>query len=161
SRSHAAFALRPSGNQVLSNVYHLCNMARAYERGDSYSFRGFVDQLNELAEGEDSREEPNVEEGDGGGGKMAVQTAKGREFPIVILANISVNLAATIPDAHVDVGRNLCARKLLGWTPWDLNDHINEEHDRDLAEGIRVAYVAATRARDLLVVPAVGDGPFN
>ena len=31
------------------------------------------------------------------------------------------------------------------------------EHGRDLAEGVRVAYVAATRARDLLVVPAVGD----
>jgi hypothetical protein len=31
---------------------------------------------------------------------------------------------------------------------------------RDRAEGVRVAYVAATRARDLLVVPAVGDDPF-
>jgi ATP-dependent exoDNAse (exonuclease V) beta subunit len=161
SRAHAAFALRPSGNQVLSNVYHLCNMARAYERGDSYSFRGFVEQLNELAEVEDSREEPIVEEGAEGVRMMSVHTAKGLEFPIVILANITVNLAAAIPDAHVDFARNLCARKLLGWTPWELNDHINEEHDRDLAEGIRVAYVAATRARDLLVVPAVGDGPFN
>jgi ATP-dependent exoDNAse (exonuclease V) beta subunit len=31
---------------------------------------------------------------------------------------------------------------------------------RERAEGMRVAYVAATRARDLLVVPAVGDDPF-
>ena len=31
---------------------------------------------------------------------------------------------------------------------------------RDRAEGVRVAYVAATRARDLLVIPAVGDDPF-
>jgi ATP-dependent helicase/nuclease subunit A len=161
SRAHAAFALRPSGNQVLANVYHLCNMARAYERSDSYSFRGFVEQLNELAEVEDSREEPIIEEGAEGVRIMSVHTAKGLEFPIVILANITVNLATAIPDAHVDVARNLCARKLLGWTPWELNDHLNEEHDRDLAEGIRVAYVAATRARDLLVVPAVGDGPFT
>jgi ATP-dependent exoDNAse (exonuclease V) beta subunit len=32
---------------------------------------------------------------------------------------------------------------------------------RDQAEGVRLAYVAATRARDLLVVPAVGDEPWD
>src|SRR4029077_530122 len=32
---------------------------------------------------------------------------------------------------------------------------------RDEAEGVRVAYVAATRARDLLVVPAVGDAEWE
>jgi ATP-dependent exoDNAse (exonuclease V) beta subunit len=32
-----------------------------------------------------------------------------------------------------------------------------EEKQRERAEGVRVAYVAATRARDLLVVPVVGD----
>src|SRR6202040_2719641 len=31
----------------------------------------------------------------------------------------------------------------------------------DRAEGIRLAYVAATRARDLLVVPAIGDEPWE
>jgi ATP-dependent exoDNAse (exonuclease V) beta subunit len=38
-----------------------------------------------------------------------------------------------------------------------LLEHEDEELLRDEAEGIRVAYVAATRARDLLVIPAVGD----
>ena len=36
-------------------------------------------------------------------------------------------------------------------------EHEDEELRRDEAEGTRVAYVAATRARDLLVIPAVGD----
>jgi hypothetical protein len=36
-------------------------------------------------------------------------------------------------------------------------DHASEEHAKELAEGVRIAYVAATRARDLLVVPAIGD----
>ena len=35
------------------------------------------------------------------------------------------------------------------------------ELKRDRAEAIRVAYVAATRARDLLVVPACGDEPIE
>ena len=47
-------------------------------------------------------------------------------------------------------------------------DHEGQEKRREEAEGVRVAYVAATRARDLLVIPAVGDeecdgwvGPLN
>jgi ATP-dependent exoDNAse (exonuclease V) beta subunit len=161
ARAHAAFALRPSGTQVLANIHHVCNMARAYERSDSYSFRGFVEQLNALSEAEDSREEPIVEQGAEGVRIMSVHTAKGLEFPVVILADITTNSAAGAPDVHIDAGRNLCARRLGNWSPWELMDHLNEEHDRDLAEGIRVAYVAATRARDALIVPAVGDGPFN
>jgi hypothetical protein len=35
------------------------------------------------------------------------------------------------------------------------------EQARDQAEGVRLAYVAATRARDLLVVPAIGDEEFE
>ena len=50
---------------------------------------------------------------------------------------------------------------LLGCSPWELHDHQENEHLRDEAEGIRIAYVAATRARDLLVVPSVGDGPMS
>src|ERR1051326_5694145 len=72
ARAHAAFALRPSGNQVLANVYHICNLARAYELGGGYSFRGFVEQLNEQSETEDSTEAPIVEEGSEGGRVMRV-----------------------------------------------------------------------------------------
>jgi ATP-dependent exoDNAse (exonuclease V) beta subunit len=89
---------------------------------------------------------------------MTVHSAKGLEFPIVILADMTANIAARNPDKHVDTRAGLCAVRLSGCSPWDLIDHEAEEHQRDLAEGIRVAYVAATRARDLLVIPAVGDG---
>src|SRR5262249_19770714 len=40
-------------------------------------------------------------------------------------------------------------------------DHEEQEAACDEAEGVRVAYVAATRARDLLVVPAVGDRAWD
>jgi ATP-dependent exoDNAse (exonuclease V) beta subunit len=51
--------------------------------------------------------------------------------------------------------------KIGGWAPIELHDHEQEEVARDHAEGIRLAYVAATRARDLLVVPALGDEPWE
>jgi len=160
ARAHAAFALRPSGSQVLANVYHICNLARAYELAGGFSFRGFVEQLNEQAESEESGEAPIAEEGAEGVRIMTVHAAKGLEFPIVILADITANLAGE-PDKHIDAGQNLAALRLLGCEPWELIDFRNQEHERDLAEGIRVAYVAATRARDLLVVPVVGDKPLD
>jgi ATP-dependent exoDNAse (exonuclease V) beta subunit len=161
TRAHAAFALRPSGNQVLANVYHVCDLARSNERNGSYSFRGFVEQLNEESEREDGGEAPILEEGSDGVRIMTVHAAKGLEFPIVILADITANAAQREADKHIDAERNLCALRLMGCSPWELLEHQDEEHDRDLAEGVRIAYVAATRARDLLVVPGVGDSPFE
>jgi ATP-dependent exoDNAse (exonuclease V) beta subunit len=157
ARAHAAFALRPSGNQALANVYRIAELARAYEAGDGYSFRGFVEQLNARAEQEDGGEAPVLEEGAEGVRIMTVHAAKGLEFPIVILADMTANIAQRSPEKHIDAASRLCAVRVAGCSPWDLIDHEEEEHARDLAEGVRVAYVAATRARDLLVIPAVGD----
>jgi ATP-dependent helicase/nuclease subunit A len=158
TRAHAAFILRPSGEQALANVLRTAELARAWETSGGISFRGFVDQLQEEAEGE-APEAPIVEEGSEGVRIMTVHRAKGLEFPVVILADITANIAAANPGRWVDTDRGLCAVRLAGWSPWDLLDHEAEEVARDRAEGVRVAYVAATRARDLLVVPAVGDDP--
>lgn len=156
-RAHAAFALRPSGNQVLANVYRIADLARGYEVGDGYSFRGFVERLNDQSESAESSEAPVLEEGTEGIRIMTVHAAKGLEFPVVILADMTANIASRNPDKHVNSAERLCAVRLMGCAPWELIDHEQEEHSRDMAEGVRVAYVAATRARDLLVVTAVGD----
>src|SRR5262249_19064612 len=65
------------------------------------------------------------------------------------------------PSRYADSGKNLCAIRIGGWAPRELHDHEAEEVARDRAEGVRLAYVAATRARDLLVVPAIGDEPWD
>lgn len=157
TRAHAGFALRPAGHQVLANVYRICDLARSFETSGGISFRGFVEELGEQAEKQESAEAPVLEEGAEGVRLMTVHTAKGLEFPVVILADITANLAALEPDKHVDAAAGLCAMRLLRCAPLELLDREAEEKGRELAEGVRVAYVAATRARDLLVVPAVGD----
>jgi ATP-dependent exoDNAse (exonuclease V) beta subunit len=88
---------------------------------------------------------------------MTVHKAKGLEFPIVILADMTARLRASAASRAIDAERRVCALRLAGCAPADLLEHQDEELQRDEAEGMRVAYVAATRARDLLVVPAVGD----
>ncbi len=156
-RAHAGFAMRPTGHQALANVYRICDLARSFELTGGISFRGFVDELQAQAEKADSPEALVLEEAADGVRLMTVHTAKGLEFPVVILADMTANLAAADPDRYIDTDRKLCATRLLRCAPWELIEREAEEKVRERAEGVRVAYVAATRARDLLVVPTVGD----
>jgi ATP-dependent helicase/nuclease subunit A len=157
TRAHAAFALRPSGEQVLANVLHVAEMARAWEQSGRLSFRAFVDQLCRDAEHGEAPEAPIMEDGSEGVRMMTVHKAKGLEFPIVILADLTAKLQASQAHRYIDTKRSLCAVRIAGWSPLDLTNHEAEEIARDTAEGIRLAYVAATRASDILVVPTVGD----
>ncbi len=92
---------------------------------------------------------------------MTVHKAKGLEFPVVILADLTCRISRDDASRYLDVSRGLCAMKIGGWAPHELHEHQAEEVARDRAEGVRLAYVAATRARDLLVVPALGDGAWE
>jgi len=161
SRAHAAFALRPAGSQVLLNVYHVADLARAYELNGGISFRGFVDLLNARAERAGETEPPVLEDAAEGVRVMTVHAAKGLEFPIVILADMTAKIARNNAGRYIDPVARLAAVRILGCSPWELLDHAEEETACDEAEGVRVAYVAATRARDLLVVPAVGDRAWD
>jgi ATP-dependent helicase/nuclease subunit A len=160
TRAHAGFLLRPGGNQILANVARVADLARTFEMTGGVSFRGFVEELTEQAEKEEASEAPVLEEDSDGVRLMTVHGAKGLEFPVVILADLTANLCAREPDQYVDGNKRISATRLLRCAPWELLDHEADEAARERAEGVRVAYVAATRARDLLVVPACGDEPF-
>ncbi|HEY3741722.1 MAG TPA: UvrD-helicase domain-containing protein [Bryobacteraceae bacterium] len=161
TRAHAGFALRPAGHQVLANVNRIADLARNFEFSGGISFRGFVDELSRQADKAQSSEAPVFEYAADGVRLMTVHNAKGLEFPIVILGDITAKLSPNDADRYIDTTRALCATRLLRCAPWELREHENEEILRERAEGVRVSYVAATRAKDLLVVPAVGDEPFN
>src|SRR6266700_2959989 len=122
-RAHAGFALRPAGNQVLANVYRICDLARGFEVSGGISFRSFVEELAVQAERDESGEAPVLEEGAEGVRVMTVHGAKGLEFPIVILADITCHLASREPDLYVDAQQALCAMSLVGCAPWELLEH--------------------------------------
>ncbi len=161
SRAHAIFALRPSGEQALANVQYVGELARQYEAGGGLSFRGFVERLRDEAEETRAAEAPILEEGSDGVRLMTVHKAKGLEFPVVVLVDIGAELSRSTASRWVDSEGSRCAVSLAGWAPAELRQHAPIEVARDEAEGVRVAYVAATRARDLLVVCAVGDRPVD
>ena len=158
TRAHVGFALEHGGEQVLANVSHVAELARRYEAEGGISFRGFLEELRTQAESGEATEAPILEEGSDGVRLMTVHKAKGLEFPVVVLVDMTAKLHRATASRYLDAGRGVCAVQLAGCSPRDLIDHEQDELRRDAAEGARLAYVAATRARDLLVVPAVGDG---
>ncbi|MDP2053969.1 MAG: UvrD-helicase domain-containing protein, partial [Acidobacteriota bacterium] len=161
TRAHAGFILWRGGEQVLANVLHISDLARRYEAEGGLSFRGFVDTLHDASGRADSPEAPILEEGSDGVRMMTVHKAKGLEFPVVVLADIACKLSLEDASRYLDPANQLCAMRIGGWSPVELLEHNDQEAKRDEAEGIRLAYVAATRARDVLIVPAVGDGPYD
>ena len=158
TRAQAGFALWQAGDQILANVLRLIQLARNFEATGGLSFRGFVEHLEELAEQGEATEQPLIEEGVQGVRLMTVHRAKGLEFPVVILCDITCSIS-DYASRHIDADRKLFAVRLAGGAPWELIDHEDVEARREEAESQRLLYVAATRARDLLVVPAVADEP--
>ena len=159
TRAHAGFAFRKGGERVLANVYRLADLARSFEAsGAATSFRAFVEYLETEYDGSDTSEAPVLEREGGGVQLMTVHKAKGLEFPVVILADLTAKLTGPQgADRTSDAERRLCAQRLLWCAPWELLDAAEIEAKADEEEALRVAYVATTRARDLLVVAAIGE----
>ena len=156
-RAHAGIAITPTGEQALANCLRMVELARRFERGGASSFRAFVERMESDAERGESQEAPAVEEGTEGVRIMTVHKAKGLEFPVVVLADPTCNATMDVPTRHIDAEKGLWAEPLCGCAPQDLLDAREEEARRDREEAVRLTYVAATRARDLLVLPVIGD----
>jgi ATP-dependent exoDNAse (exonuclease V) beta subunit len=160
TRAHAGIAFWTAGEQALANLAQLADLARRYEATRGRSFRGFVNLLARQAERGEVPEAPIVEEASEGVRMMTVHGAKGLEFPVVILADPTCPMTHRDPSQWVDAEQNLWAEPLAGCAPLELVAKRGEALKRDHEEAVRLTYVAVTRARDLLVVPAVGDQPL-
>jgi ATP-dependent helicase/nuclease subunit A len=141
----------PHGEQRVWNIRKILQNAREFEaRG--LSFRRFARWLGEqesLAAAE--AESPLVEEDENAVRLLTVHKAKGLQFPVVILANLAQKRSRRA-NLLVEGGRRLVF-KINEMQTGDYDEAAEWEERRDEAEAVRLLYVAATRAGDLLVIP--------
>ena len=158
-RAETGFAFWNSPDQVLSNLRRLAEAARAFEARGGLSFRAFVEQLAAEAENPDAGSAHAIDEDVSGVRIMTTHTAKGLEFPVVVLCDGAVQRHGRA-SRIVNPEQRLYACDLgAGIVPWDLLEGTPAEEAEDLAELDRLLYVAMTRARDLLAAP-VSEGDF-
>ena len=94
TRAHAGFAFRKGGERVLANVYRLTDLARSFEVGGRARPRSAPSSNTWRAStrASDTSEAPVLEQEGGGVQLMTVHKAKGLEFPVVILADLTAKL---------------------------------------------------------------------
>ena len=150
-RAETAFAFRKSADQVLANLRRLTQSAREFEAGGGLSFRAFVrrldDEANDADYGATHAFDPDVR----GVRFSTVHSAKGLEFPVVILVDTPCERRGRAQRV-VRPKEKLHACDLGdGIRPLELLKARRVEEQEDVLETDRTLYVAATRARDLLV----------
>ncbi|MEW5807666.1 MAG: UvrD-helicase domain-containing protein [Acidobacteriota bacterium] len=154
------FYLKPQGEQRVANLLKVVSMARRHENIDLSSFKNFAAWLeNMLVEEREAEESPVAEDDDDAVRLMTVHKAKGLEFPVVILASLESGTRKN-DRFIVDRRKRRFEFKLGSLEPESFLAFRAEEELREEAEERRIFYVAATRARDKLILP-IFPGKWN
>jgi ATP-dependent helicase/nuclease subunit A len=134
----------------------LTEAAHAFTDAGGASLRGFVRWLDEQKdEGARVNESVLPEPDDDAVRVLTIHGSKGLEFPVVLLAGLGVGLRANPlalyhgdPEPEVRLTTNLSGQFTTpGYVERSAREDLADRH-----EGMRLLYVATTRARDHLVV---------
>ena len=146
------------GEQAAANIDKLVAQARAHELSGG-TVRTFLQRMERLVDEEAGEAfAAVVEERDPHAVRiLTVHAAKGLEFPVVVLPECAA-LATQGISGNVlldpDLGVAIKVRGVDGGRRWGPHGNAVKERrqQRDAAQSRRLFYVAATRARDLLVL---------
>ena len=136
-------------------------LIRRFNENGAASLRECLVALAQLKENNDSlREEPSLEFDHGKIRIMTMHAAKGLEFPIVLLADLCGTgnsssdpiLTDQRPDDHRRIGVRLGGKKAAYFQAGCYEELLVLNEDAAELERTRLLYVAATRARDHLIV---------
>ncbi|MBI4662753.1 MAG: UvrD-helicase domain-containing protein [Verrucomicrobia bacterium] len=150
----------PRGEQRAANVRRLLGLARQfdpYQRQGLFRFLRFVEAQEEL----ETDFEPASSESQSAVRLLSIHKSKGLEFPVVVLAGLGgrFNFRDLCEDILLDERYGLCpkvappdgAQRYPSLPHWLANQRQRREL---LGEELRLFYVAATRARDTLILTA-------
>jgi ATP-dependent helicase/nuclease subunit A len=159
------------GDRKLANTRKIVRLARDFDRQGGFTLADFVGRLRADLENEPREEQAATTDEAGASIRlMSIHQAKGLEFPIVVLPDLArpspsrSPLVACRPDLGLVVRPTQAAPNPgSGEADPEARDpvwraYLTLERADDDQESLRLFYVAATRARDALILSA-GLGP--
>ena len=158
-----AVLMRPAGEARYANVRKLMRLAAEFELREGRDLRGLLDYLAVRAEADVEAQAATAAEGHDGVRIMTVHSAKGLEFGVVAVPDLSRSLLAGTRAPVLPLGREQPPRVGLQWRRlgraainlYDYGDLYEDSKHRDAEEGLRLFHVAATRAQQRLILSGV------
>ncbi|HEU4392100.1 MAG TPA: UvrD-helicase domain-containing protein [Solirubrobacterales bacterium] len=158
-----AVLMRPAGEARFANVRKLMRLAAEFEAREGRDLRGLLDFLADRAGSDAEGQAATAAEGHDGVRIMTIHNAKGLEFGVVAVPDLSRSLLAGTRPPLLVLGREQPPRvgmqlRRLGSGSINLYDYAalcEKARERDSEEGLRLFHVAATRARQRLLLSGV------
>jgi ATP-dependent helicase/nuclease subunit A len=150
----------PRAAQAWANVKKFRALVRRIQNRGYLTLDRLARSLDALRAGEES---PAVIEALEAVNLLTVHAAKGLEFPVVFVVNLTKGVGAAPPAVRVVRDPDGAPRVVLGAPSVDVEESArDEEREHDSEETKRLLYVALTRARDRLYLAAVlKNGQFK
>lgn len=147
----------PAGEQIKSNFDKLIEYARQFESRGFQTLFDFVEELQQLSE--NSKEPEALTHTSENAVKiMTIHGAKGAEFPIVYLFDTNYRIKANYRFIFdIDYGLSMKYKEFINGEPVETSFQFHKIlqkkiKEKVLTEEIRLFYVAATRAKDHLII---------
>jgi ATP-dependent helicase/nuclease subunit A len=159
-----AVLMRPSGEARFANVRKLTRLAADFEAAEGRDLRGLLEFLAARADADSDAQAATAIEGHDGVRIMTIHSAKGLEFDVVAIPHLSRGLLPFSGTPLLTLGREpdrprigMQLRRLgaRGVNLYSQRELLEEAQAREAEEELRLFHVAATRARERLLLSGV------